>query len=149
MFAEMTRFADRLFYQDWWASTSFSSYYRKWNMIVHDSLYNYIYVDLKKLGVPPGVCFFLTFMLSAIVHEYIIAVAMQFFYPVLLVMFLFFGVAFVYLTRFVGTSGRAWNIFFWTNLIVGNGTAPHAHTKEAQGMHANLFSHSIYALRPD
>jgi hypothetical protein len=32
-----------------------------------------------------------------------------------------FGVAFVYLTRFVGTTGRAWNIFFWANLIVGNG----------------------------
>jgi len=31
MFAELTRFADRQFYQDWWATTSFSSYYRKWS----------------------------------------------------------------------------------------------------------------------
>jgi hypothetical protein len=42
--------------------------------------------------VPTGVGFFLTFFVSAVVHEYIICVALQFFYPVLLVMFLCFGV---------------------------------------------------------
>ena len=85
------------------------------NMIVHDSLYNYIYVDcLNHLHLPQGVCFFLTFFISAVVHEYIISLALKFFYPVLLVMFLGFGVFFVYLTRFLGTSGRAWNIFFWS-----------------------------------
>lgn len=84
-------------------------------MIVHDSLYNYIYVDcLNHLHLPQGVCFFLTFFISAVVHEYIISLALKFFYPVLLVMFLGFGVFFVYLTRFLGTSGRAWNIFFWS-----------------------------------
>lgn len=88
MFAEMTRFADRVFYQDWWHTTSFSSYYRKWNMIVHDSLYNYVYVDLYRLGVPQGICFFLTFLVSAVVHEYIITMSLKFFYPVLFIMFL-------------------------------------------------------------
>lgn len=57
-------------------------------MIVHDHLYNYIYVDLKKIGVPQGMCFFLTFLISAIVHEYIIALTLKFFYPVLMLMFL-------------------------------------------------------------
>jgi sterol O-acyltransferase len=71
-----------------WNTTSFSSYYRKWNLLVHDSLYNYIYVDLRRFGCPQGICFFLTFLVSAIVHEYIISVAMGFFYPVLLIMFI-------------------------------------------------------------
>ena len=75
-------------------------------MIVHDSLYNYFFVDLRRLGVPHGACFFLTFLVSA--------VALGFFYPVLLVMFLGFGVAFVYLTQALGTTGRWWNIFFWS-----------------------------------
>ncbi|XP_063149934.1 sterol O-acyltransferase 2 isoform X2 [Candoia aspera] len=44
-FAEMLRFADRGFYKDWWNSTSFSAYYRFWNVIVHDWLYCYIYQD--------------------------------------------------------------------------------------------------------
>jgi hypothetical protein len=57
-------------------------------MIVHDHLYNYIYLDLLRLGVPRGICFFATFAISAVVHEYIIALSLKFFYPVLLVMFL-------------------------------------------------------------
>ncbi|XP_055934625.1 sterol O-acyltransferase 1-like isoform X2 [Argiope bruennichi] len=44
-FAEMLRFGDREFYQDWWNSTSFSQYYRKWNIVVHDWLYTYIYAE--------------------------------------------------------------------------------------------------------
>jgi sterol O-acyltransferase len=57
-------------------------------MIVHDSLYNYIYVDLRRLGLPQGACFFVTFLVSALVHEYIISLSLKFFYPVLLFMFL-------------------------------------------------------------
>lgn len=58
------------------------------NIIVHDSLYQYLYVDLVRLGVSKGWCFFLTFLVSAVVHEYIISMCLRFFYPVLLVMFL-------------------------------------------------------------
>lgn len=31
--------------QDWWNSTSFSNYYRTWNVVVHDWLYSYVYQD--------------------------------------------------------------------------------------------------------
>ncbi|MEE6495787.1 hypothetical protein FKM82_002146 [Ascaphus truei] len=44
-FAEMLRFADRMFYKDWWNSTSFANYYRTWNVVVHDWLYYYAYRD--------------------------------------------------------------------------------------------------------
>ena len=83
-FAEMLRFADRLFYkvrsipycyhasaiqqsrdfivlmmQDWWNSSSFSSYYRTWNVVVHDWLYTYIYKDcfaVRILSIPYTCC---------------------------------------------------------------------------------------------
>ncbi|CAH2224783.1 sterol O-acyltransferase 2 [Pelobates cultripes] len=45
-FAEMLRFADRMFYKDWWNSKSFSNYYRTWNVVVHDWLYYYVYRDI-------------------------------------------------------------------------------------------------------
>lgn len=32
--------------QDWWNATSFATYYRKWNIVVHDWLHLYIYQDL-------------------------------------------------------------------------------------------------------
>lgn len=42
-FAEMLRFGDRLFYNDWWNSSDFGSYYRKWNIVVHQWLRIYIF----------------------------------------------------------------------------------------------------------
>lgn len=43
MFAELICFGDRQFYEDWWNVKDFAGYYRKWNIIVHEFLYYYIY----------------------------------------------------------------------------------------------------------
>ncbi|KAK2584540.1 hypothetical protein KPH14_006909 [Odynerus spinipes] len=47
--AEVMRFADRLFYKDWWTSTSYRTYYRAWNVVVHDWLYTYVYKDIYEI----------------------------------------------------------------------------------------------------
>ncbi|GCB84355.1 hypothetical protein scyTo_0024966, partial [Scyliorhinus torazame] len=44
----MLRFGDRMFYKDWWNSTSFANYYRTWNVVVHDWLYCYTYSDFLR-----------------------------------------------------------------------------------------------------
>ena len=36
--------------QDWWTSTSFSSFYRKWNTLIHDWIRAYIYQDFKAVS---------------------------------------------------------------------------------------------------
>ena len=36
LWSEITRFADRASYSDWWNSYEFGSYYRKWNIVIHD-----------------------------------------------------------------------------------------------------------------
>lgn len=75
--------------QDWWNSNSFASYYRMWNVVVHDWLYAYIYRDaIYLLGdkyrsvAATGV-----FLLSAVVHEYILGLTFRFLYPALFFMF--------------------------------------------------------------
>lgn len=91
LWAEITRFPDRCFYSDWWNSIEFGSYYRKWNIIVHDWLYYFIYVDtcrftkcsVKNSFLPK----LLTFMISAVIHELIITYALGFFYPILFILF--------------------------------------------------------------
>lgn len=124
-FGEMMRFADRMFYKDWWNSTSYARFYRTWNCVVHDWLYEYVYRDIvtwqRKYGkncaklrcLPMLVVFFI----SSVVHEYILAFAFKFFYPVLLVMFGGFGVAFM----FVNSKARQFNVFLWVTLIYGTG----------------------------
>ena len=40
--------------QNWWACTTYSSYYRKWNLVVHDWIHSYIYQDMKRVSEPAG-----------------------------------------------------------------------------------------------
>ncbi|KAM4700879.1 sterol O-acyltransferase 2 [Discoglossus pictus] len=133
-FAEMLRFADRMFYKDWWNSTSFSKYYRTWNVVVHDWLYRYIYQDLLWLckqrfraGVTLAV-----FFISASVHEYVLIVALGFFYPVLFCQFAILGVLFNFIMNDKRTNPM-WNVMFWTFLSIG------------QGIQLCLYLHEWYA----
>ncbi|KAG7163180.1 Sterol O-acyltransferase 1-like [Homarus americanus] len=111
--------------QDWWNSTSYARFYRTWNCVVHDWLYEYVYRDIVAWQRKQGEgcarlrCFpmLVVFFISSVVHEYILAFAFKFFYPVLLVMFGGFGVAFM----FVNSKARQFNIFLWVTLIFGTG----------------------------
>ena len=68
--AELTYFADREFYTDWWNCTNFGEFSRKWNKIVHAFLFRHIYFPLRSdFGLPKWICMFATFLFSAIMHE--------------------------------------------------------------------------------
>ncbi|XP_021121013.1 sterol O-acyltransferase 1 isoform X3 [Heterocephalus glaber] len=121
-FAEMLRFGDRMFYKDWWNSTSYANYYRTWNVVVHDWLYYYAYKDFlwffsKRFKAAAMLA---VFTLSAVVHEYALAVCLSYFYPVLFVLFMFFGMAFNFI---VNDSWKrpVWNIMMWASLFLGQG----------------------------
>ncbi|KAJ7992824.1 hypothetical protein DPEC_G00266010 [Dallia pectoralis] len=135
-FAEMLRFADRMFYKDWWNSTSFANYYRTWNVVVHDWLYYYVYCDFllmsKKRCRAGGM--FLVFTVSAVVHEYILAICFGFFYPVLFCLFMCFGMVFNFVLH-DRRKGPIWNVIMWTALFLG------------QGVIICLYSHEWYAQR--
>ncbi|XP_072763607.1 sterol O-acyltransferase 1 [Anoplolepis gracilipes] len=116
--AEMLRFADRLFYKDWWNSTSYRAYYRSWNVVVHDWLYTYIYKDMYEIVVPRNrsLAAFTVFFVSAAFHEYVLAFAFRFFYPMMFVLFAGFG----FLFTFVGKIATS-NVFMWLTFCIGNG----------------------------
>ncbi|MDR3548279.1 MAG: MBOAT family O-acyltransferase [Candidatus Pacebacteria bacterium] len=53
-YAELTRFGDREFYQDFWNSTNFDDWSRKWNIVVHNFLKRYLYtyaIEVYKVGI--------------------------------------------------------------------------------------------------
>ncbi|KAK6166561.1 hypothetical protein SNE40_023218 [Patella caerulea] len=118
-FAEMLSFGDRLFYKDWWNSTTFANYYRTWNVVVHDWLYTYVYKDVYYLVGGRAGSMGVVFIFSAIFHEYILIATFGFFYPVLFVMFAGAGFGFIFLTD-KGTA-RGLNVFMWVALFIGTG----------------------------
>ncbi|XP_061074807.1 sterol O-acyltransferase 2 [Conger conger] len=121
-FAEMLRFGDRMFYKDWWNSTSFTNYYRTWNVVVHDWLYSYVYQDFLWLSRRRcrTIAMLSVFIMSALVHEYVLTFGFGFFYPVLFCLFAVIGVVF----NFTMTDKRKspiWNIILWICLFIGQG----------------------------
>jgi len=77
-FAELSFFADRQFYEDWWNSTSWDEFSRKWNKPVHAFLLRHVYgpsIFSYKFSKPSAM--FMTFLLSACVHELVMAVVTQ------------------------------------------------------------------------
>ncbi|KAJ4445354.1 hypothetical protein ANN_07159 [Periplaneta americana] len=119
-FAEMLRFADRMFYKDWWTASSHAAYYRLWNIVVHDWLYTYIYKDFNENVSPRKrwVSTLMVFVVSAVFHEYILALTFRFFYPMLFIAFAGIGVILMFLTKDFMSGG---NIFVWLLLCIGTG----------------------------
>lgn len=120
-FAEMLKFADRMFYKDWWNSTNYSNYYRTWNVVVHDWLYTYIYKDLYYILGKKNrlICQLAIFLISAAFHEYVITLAFGFFYPVLFLMFGAIGFGCMYIKS--DKNSNFWNFFTWVFLQIGLG----------------------------
>lgn len=68
--AELTRFADRYFYGDWWNCVVWSEFARIWNVPVHKFLLRHIYhssMNHWKLSKVQATLF--TFVLSSLLHE--------------------------------------------------------------------------------
>nr|XP_034840052.1 sterol O-acyltransferase 2 isoform X1 [Maniola hyperantus] len=129
-FAEMLTFGDRLFYEDWWTTSRFSSYYRAWNRIVHSWLRDHIYRPLAP-HAGRAVSTLIVFLVSSAAHEVILALSFGFFYPVLMVQFGVFGLLMLPVTansgrRFPNTS----NLLMWLSFFIGNGLLWSLYTME-------------------
>lgn len=121
LWAELMLYGDRHFYDDWWNVSSFGAYYRKWNIVVHEWLYHYIYQDFVRFsrgGISREISFIGVFIFSDIIHEVVLAGALGFFYPILLIMFGGPGIIFINFTK---NKDQPWNIFVWAMLLIGTG----------------------------
>jgi sterol O-acyltransferase len=120
LWSELLRHGDRRFYEDWWNSTNFEEYYRKWNMVVHEWLYYYIYNDVIRFSkgkMNRTHAKFSVFLLSVIVHEIIVWHALGFFFPILSFFFGGPGIIFTY----IKPTQKHYNVMFWCKLFLGKG----------------------------
>jgi len=73
--AELTCFADRGFYGDWWNSVTWDQYARDWNRPVHTFLLRHVYhSSISTFHLSKHAATFVTFLLSALVHEMCMAI---------------------------------------------------------------------------
>ncbi|KAJ8097047.1 MBOAT, membrane-bound O-acyltransferase family-domain-containing protein [Lipomyces tetrasporus] len=72
--AEVMRFGDRSFYDDWWNSKSVGEYWRLWNKPVTNYFRRHIYVPLVRRGWKSATASVMVFFVSAVLHELLVGV---------------------------------------------------------------------------
>ncbi|KAI3646520.1 hypothetical protein MP228_009448 [Amoeboaphelidium protococcarum] len=119
--AELTCFADRQFYEDWWNSTNYDEFARKWNKVVHDFLLRHIYLhSIDNYQISKTNASFITFLFSSCIHELLLAVVAG-----KVVMLFFFmqmsQLPIIYILRVSSFQKYplAANAFFWLGLLSG------------------------------
>ncbi|KAK9892850.1 hypothetical protein WA026_022533 [Henosepilachna vigintioctopunctata] len=127
LFAEILRFADRMFYREWWTACDFTSFYKMWNVIIHDFLFIYVYRDCCEIFNSKIFSKYFTFFISALVHEWIMINTLGFFFPIMFCCFFLAGT----LLSFVKVSQNyRLNILMWLSIAYGTSILISGYTLE-------------------
>ncbi|KAI1813935.1 diacylglycerol O-acyltransferase [Poronia punctata] len=72
--AEVMRFGDRAFYDDWWNSAGLGEYWRLWNKPVYQFMKRHLFSPLMSRGYTAANASFIVFFVSALLHELLVGV---------------------------------------------------------------------------
>ncbi|KAJ5852126.1 Sterol O-acyltransferase ACAT/DAG/ARE [Penicillium soppii] len=118
-FAELTRFADRHFYADWWNSCDWMEFSREWNVPVHHFLFRHVYWPARCNFSQP-VAMVITFLVSSIFHELIMScITKKLRGYGFLAMMLQLPIVAIQKSRFFRGRTILNNAFFWFSMILG------------------------------
>ncbi|KAF2101684.1 sterol O-acyltransferase 1 [Rhizodiscina lignyota] len=118
-FAEITHFADRQFYADWWNSCDWLEFSREWNIPVHNFFRRHVYSASRgKMSRP--VATVITFFISALAHELVMGCITKKlrgygFFAMMLQM----PIVMIQRSRWVKGRTLLNNILFWCSMILG------------------------------
>lgn len=118
--AEILRFGDRLFYTSWWNASNYDDYYRQWNTVIYEWLYNYVYCDFYEyvFAGSKTAASLMVFTISALFHEIILCCVLRIFFPVLYIFFGVIGFILVIFTRVC--SKNAGQLMLWFATVIGS-----------------------------
>ncbi|EAU36297.1 conserved hypothetical protein [Aspergillus terreus NIH2624] len=118
-FAEITCFADRHFYSDWWNSCDWLEFSREWNIPVHHFLRRHVYFSsLTHFSKP--VAMFITFLVSSIAHELVMScITKKLRGYGFCAMMLQLPIVAVQKSRYFRGQTTLNNLFFWLSMIFG------------------------------
>ncbi|KAH7309591.1 MBOAT family protein [Stachybotrys elegans] len=118
-FAEITCFADRHFYSDWWNSTDWMEFSREWNIPVYSFLRRHVYSTTRPL-MGRQFATVITFLISAIGHEIVMAcITKKIRGYGFICQMLQLPIVILQRTRWVRERRTLNNVCFWCSMILG------------------------------
>ncbi|KAF5027645.1 hypothetical protein F66182_241 [Fusarium sp. NRRL 66182] len=118
-FAEITCFADRHFYSDWWNSTDWMEFSREWNIPVYSFLRRHVY-SASRARIGRGAATALTFLISAVGHEIVMAcITKKLRGYGFICQMLQLPIVMLQRTRWVRGKKTLNNVCFWASMILG------------------------------
>ncbi|KAF1984023.1 hypothetical protein K402DRAFT_396218 [Aulographum hederae CBS 113979] len=118
-FAEITCFADRLFYADWWNSCDWLEFSREWNIPVHHFFRRHVY-SASRPHLSRPLATLITFLISALAHELVMGCITKKlrgygFFAMMLQM----PIVMVQRSRWIRGRTLLNNTLFWCSMILG------------------------------
>lgn len=118
-FAEITCFADRQFYSDWWNSLDWLEFSREWNIPVHHFFRRHVYSASRNAMSRP-VATVITFFISALGHELVMGcITRKFRGYGFVAMMLQMPIVLVQRSPYVRNRTLLNNVLFWCSMISG------------------------------
>jgi sterol O-acyltransferase len=139
-FAEITRFADRHFYTDWWNSTDWMEFSREWNVPVHSFLRRHVYgASRPHVGRIHATA--ITFLISAIGHEIVMAcITKKIRGYGFVCQMLQLPIVMLQRTKWVRSRRTLNNVCFWCSMIMGLSLVCHRRNLDALAPICMLFA---------
>ncbi|KAK4127979.1 hypothetical protein N657DRAFT_642051 [Parathielavia appendiculata] len=117
--AEITRFADRHFYSDWWNSTDWMEFSREWNTPVYSFLRRHVY-SASRPHIGKANATVITFLISAVGHEIVMAcITKKLRGYGFVCQMLQLPIVMLQRTRWVRGKKTLNNVCFWCSMIMG------------------------------
>jgi len=123
LLAELTYFADRGFYGDWWNSTTWDAFARDWNKPVHNFLLRHVYhSSISTFQISRQKATLITFLISAMVHELVMWCLFKKLRGYLLVgQMMQLPLVGLSRTRWLKGKNTLGNVLFWIGIWTGPG----------------------------
>lgn len=121
--AEALKLEERQFFSDWWNSSSFDEFSRKWNIPIHLFIKKHVYkVMLERFKWTRGSSYFTCFVISAMLHEFVMwaALGQRLRHPPVIFVFQMLQIPLTWLATVISRcSPHLANMFFWFGMIFG------------------------------
>ncbi|TGJ87692.1 hypothetical protein E0Z10_g1051 [Xylaria hypoxylon] len=120
--AEVMRFGDRSFYDDWWNSAGLGEYWRLWNKPVYQFMKRHIFSPLVGRGYKLTTASLIVFFVSAVLHELLVGVPTKNLLGVAFIGMLI-QIPLIWITRplekMKGPNGKLiGNVIFWVSFTI-------------------------------